>query len=126
MKKHLVVIGLVFVLLTVGFSGCYDNLVTPKIEFIQEGGWLIVSFVEKSNLSWDNMNISLSSGEYSDIGFHPSPEISYLNTYGNGVSCPTDWGVIAEDNGIFFQLIDAIVMLYWIPTNVSLGEWDFT
>ncbi|MFE3846052.1 hypothetical protein ACFL1L_04245 [Thermoplasmatota archaeon] len=126
MKKLLSISGIVFVLLMVGFSGCQDIRETPKIDFIQEEGWLIVSFVEKSNLSWNNMNISLSSGEYSDIGFHPSPEISYLNTYGNGASCPTDWGVIAEDNGIFFQLIDAIVTLYWIPTNVSLGEWDFT
>ncbi|MFE3845393.1 hypothetical protein ACFL1L_00845 [Thermoplasmatota archaeon] len=126
MRKYLIVSGIVFVLLIVNLSGCNDILETPKIEFIQEDGWLIVSFVEKSIVSWDNINITISSGKYSDIGFHYSPEISSLIPYGNGNSCPSDWGVIAEDNGIFFQLIDAIVTLYWIPTNVSLGEWNFT
>jgi hypothetical protein len=113
-------------LLIVGLSGCTDTIETPKIEFIQENGWLIISSVEKSNLTWDNINITLSSGKYSDIGFHSSSEISSLKPYGNGTSCPSDWGVIAEDNGIFFQLIDGNVILYWIPTNVSLGKWILT
>jgi len=126
LKNNLIVSGIVFVLLIVGLCGCNDIPETPEIEFIQEEGWLIVSFVEKANLTWDNINITLSSGKYSDIGFHYSPEISSLKSYGNGNSCPSNWGVIAVDNGIFFQLIDAIVTLYWIPTNVSLGNWNFT
>jgi len=126
MNKHLIVYGIIIILLVVGFSGCIDTLETPKIEFIQENGWLRVSLVKNSNLSWNDINISLSSGNYSDIGFHYSPEISSLKPYGNGNSCPSDWGSIVEDNGIFFQLIDAIVTLYWIPTDVSLGKWDFT
>lgn len=125
MEKRLV-IGLIFLLLTVGFTGCQEIGETPIIDFIQDEGWLIVNYVEMSNLSWDNINITLSSGPYSDIGFHYSPEISSLIPYGNGTSCPSDWGVIAEDNGIFFQLIDGNVILYWIPTNVSLGKWNFT
>lgn len=126
MKKQLIVIGFVIILLVVGFSGCQEIIETPKIKFIQEDGWLIVNSVDKSNLTWDNINITLSSGKYSDIGFHSRPEISSLIFYGNGTSCPSDWGIIAEDNGIFFQLIDGIVTFYWIPTNVSLGKWDFT
>ena len=125
LKKHLIVSGIVIFLLMVGFSGCTDTLETPKIEFIQENGWLIVDFVEKTNLTWDNINITISSGNYSNIGFHSRPEISSLIFYGNGTSCPSDWGVIAEDNGVFFQLIDGIVTLYWIPTNITLGEWNF-
>ena len=126
MNKHLIVIGIVLVLLMVGFSGCQDILETPKIKFIQEDGWLRVSLVEKSNLTWDNINISISSGKYSDIGFHYSSYISSLTPYGNGTSCPSAWGIIAEDNGIYFQLINGIVTLYWIPTNVPLGKWNFT
>ena len=126
MKKHLIVIGVILILLVVGLSGCTDTLETPKIEFTQENGWLIVSSVEKSNLTWNNINISLSSGEYPEIGFHSSSFISSLKPYGNGISCPNDWGVITQDNGIFFTLVNAIVTLYWIPTNVSLGKWNFT
>ena len=126
MNKHLIVIGIVLVLLMVGFSGCQDIRETPKIDFFQEEGWLIVSYVEKSNLTWDNINITLSEDKYSDVGFHYSPEISSLIPYGNDSSCPSDWGIIAEDNGIFFQLIDGKVTLYWIPTNVPLGRLDFT
>ena len=125
MKKHLIASGIVFAILMVGLNGCQEIRETPKIKFIQEEGWLIVNYVEKSNLTWDNINITLSSGNYSDIGFHYSPEISSLKSYGNGTSCPSDWGVIAEDNGIFFQLIDGIVTLYWIPTNIPLGKWNF-
>ena len=77
-------------------------------------------------LTWDNINITLSAGNYSDIGFHSRPEISALIDYGNGTSCPSDWGVIEEDNGIFLQPIDGVVTLYWIPTNETIGEWDFT
>jgi hypothetical protein len=124
--KTIPVFGLVFLLLIVGLCGCQEKGETSKITFIQEEGWLIVDFVEKSSLSWDNINITISSGNYSDIGFHSRPEISALISYGNGTSCPSDWGLIVEENGIFFQLIDGIVTLYWIPTNVTLGEWDFT
>jgi len=124
--KTLTIFGLVFILLIVGLCGCQERGETPKITFIQEEGWLIVDFVEKTNLKWNNINITISSGNYSDIGFHSRPEISALIFYGNGTSCPSDWGVIAEENGIFFQHIDGIVTLYWIPTNVTLGEWDFT
>jgi hypothetical protein len=125
MKKQKIMIGIVVILLAVGLSGCQEIRETPQINFIQNDGWLVVDFVEKSNLTWDNINITLSSGKYSDIGFHSSPEISSLKFYGNGTSCSSDWGIIKEDNGIFFQLIDGTVTLYWIPTNVSLGKWNF-
>jgi hypothetical protein len=134
MKKHLIVIGTAVLLLIVGLSGCTDTQETPKIEFIQENGWLTVSLVEKSNLTWNDINISLSSGKinislssgkYSYIGFHSSIEISSIKPYGNGTSCPYDWGVITQDNGIYLQHVNAIVTLYWIPTNVSLGKWNF-
>jgi len=124
--KNLPVVGLVFLLLIVGLCGCQERGETINIEFIQEEGWLIVDFVEKTNLTWDNINITLSAGNYSDIGFHSRPEISALIDYGNGTSCPSDWGVIEEDNGIFLQPIGGFVTLYWIPTNVTLGKWDFT
>ena len=123
--RKIIAIDIILVFLVVGFSGCQDIKETPKIRFNQEYGWLIVSFVEKSNLIWTNINISLSSGKYSDIGFHSIPEISSLIPYGNGTSCPSDWGVITKDNGIFFQRIDAIITLFWIPTNVPLGKWTF-
>ena len=126
MNKYLIIIGITLVLLIVSFSGCNDILETPKIKFIQEDGWLIVSFVEKSNLTWDNINITLSSDKYSGIGFHSSSVISALKPYDNGSSCPSDWGFIEIDNGIMFTNVDAIVTLYWIPTNTSIGEWDFT
>ena len=126
MKKHLIATGTAVLLLVVGYSGCTDTLETPKIEFIQENGWLIVSLVEKSNLTWNDINISLSSGKYSDIGFHSSIIMSFLKPYGNGTSCPNNWGVIKQDNGIYLHLVDAIVTLYWMPTNVSLGKWNFT
>ena len=126
MKKNLTVIGLVFFLLIVGLCGCQERVETPEIKFIQEDGMLMVDFVEKTNLTWDNINITISSGNYSDIGFHSRPEISALIDYGNGTSCPSDWGVIEEDNGIFLQPIGGFVTLYWIPTNVTLGKWDFT
>lgn len=126
MNKHLIVSGIVIIFLVVGLSGCTDTLETPKIEFIQENGWLIVSLVEKSNLTWNDINISLSSGKYSDVGFHSSIEISSLKPYGSGTSCPNDWGVVTQDNGIYFQLVNAIVTLYWMPTNISLGKWNFT
>lgn len=124
--KNLPVVGLVFLLLIIGLCGCQERGKTPVIKFIQEEGWLIVDFVEKTNLTWDNINITLSSGNYSDIGFHSRSEISALIFYGNGNSCPRDWGVIKEENGIFFQSIDGFVNLYWMPTNESLGQWDFT
>jgi hypothetical protein len=126
MKKYLTISGILFILLISELSGCIDILETPKIEFIQEEEWLVVSYIDKSNLTWNNINITISSNKYSDIGFHYSPEISSLKPYGNGKSCPNNWGVIVEDNGIFFQITDAIVTLYWIPTNISLGNWNFT
>ena len=126
MKKNLTVIGLVFFLLIVGLCGCQERVETPEIKFIQEDGMLIVDFVEKTNLTWDNINITISSGNYSDIGFHSNPVTAYRKFYGNGTSCPSDWGVIAEDNGIFFQPIVGIVTLYWTPTNETLGKWNFT
>ena len=126
MKINITVVGLVFLLLIVGLCGCQERGETSKITFIQEEEWLIVDFVEKTNLTWDNINITISSGNYSDIGFHSRPEISALIFYGNGTSCPIDWGVIAEDNGIFFQLIYGFVTLFLILTNVTLGEWNFT
>lgn len=125
MKKEFLSLLIILIILIVGLSGCIDTSETPNIEFIQEEGWLIVSYVEKLNLTWDNINISISSGNYSDIGFHYSSMISSLIDYGNGSSCPSSWGFIAADNGIFLQRINAKVTLRWIPTNAILGEWNF-
>jgi hypothetical protein len=125
MKKHITIFGLLIILLFFAISGCLYKTNVPKIEFIQENGWLIVSYVEKSNLTWNNINISISSGNYSDIGFHYSSEISSLIGYGNGSSCPLNWGFIAIDNGIFFKIVNSKVTLKWIPENVIIGKWNF-
>ncbi len=125
MRKSLILVGLLFFSLVYVSCGCTDINKTPKIEFIEQEGWLRVSYIEKLNLTWDNINITLSSNKYSEIGFHSSSVISALKPYGNGSSCPNDWGVVEVDNGIMFTNVDAIVTLYWIPTNTSIGEWDF-
>lgn len=117
-------------MVVVGLSGCgeiqnNDKDTTPVIEFSPVNGWLRVISIDQEGLQWSNINISLSSSNYSDIGFHHSNITSYLASYGNGSSCPTSWGIITSGNELYFYNVNAIVTLTWIPTDIILGRWDF-
>ena len=102
MRKNLILTVVLFSSFVFIFNGCIETDETPNIEFIKQDGWLRVSIVEKPNLIWSNINITLSSDKYFEIGFHSSSVISALKPYGNGSSCPNDWGTIEVDNGIMF------------------------
>ena len=95
-----------------------------KTQYLIRMAYLGKGFIPKSPLSV--INITITVGNYSDIEFFPSPYSSYLYFYGNGTTCPNDWGLIEKDNVIFFHPADGLVTLYWIPTNEIIEHWDFT
>jgi len=93
MKKHLIISGIVFVLLMVGFSGCIDNISKEKqIEinsfFIDPD---IVNITESVRITWSvtnatNVYIDNGIGNVSLIGskvIFPSENITYTLTASN-------------------------------------------
>lgn len=101
-------------------------ITTPSIQFVQPyDGTLEVVSVDQTGLEWSNINITLSDGNYSAIAWGPAGDTSLRLPYGNGDSCPTNWGIIEEGNVINCRR-NAIITLTWLPTNTVIGSWDFT
>lgn len=127
MKKQLVIVGILSFLVSIGLSGCTNNILKPNIQFekVEEEGLRVISV--NGDVNWSNINITISSGYSSDIYLYPAPQMSYRYSYGNGSSCPDNWGIVKPENVIYFFLIknNITVQLKWIPTNEKIGEWNF-
>lgn len=120
------VVGLmIFSCIVIGLSFLPQNL-TPNIQIEKEGGWLRVISVDRE-VKWNDMNITISAGNYSYIQFCPAPLMSMTYSYENGKTCPDNWQSIKPGNGIHFLLFNEhiTVQLKWIPTNNIIGEWNF-
>ena len=135
MHKHLIVLGIAVLLICVGLSGCTEenknNITetTPYIQFVKEWGSLRVVSTNSTGLNWSHINITISSGNYSVIHFSPAEYMSITLSYGNGTSCPANWGFISTiaNQSINFHIFDddITVTLKWIPTDTIIGEWIF-
>lgn len=125
MKKQLMIVGIIILLIVVGLIGCIKENILPDIKFEKEGRWLKVISIDRV-VNWSSINITISSGSYSDIQFSPAPHLSATYSYGNSVSCPDNWGNVTQGNAIHFLLFsdDINVTLNWIPTNKIIGEWN--
>jgi hypothetical protein len=126
MKKRLIIIGIIALLVMVGSSGCTEENLTPNIQFEKDGRWLRIISVDRE-LSWNDVNITISVGNYSDIQFSPSPVMSMTYSYENGKACPDNWQSITPGNAIHFLLFNnnITVQLKWISTNKIIGGWNF-
>ncbi len=135
MNKYLIVSAIAVLLICVGLSGCTEenknNITetTPDIQLIKEVERLRVVSTNPTGLNWSNINITISSGNYSGIRFSPSMFMSITYSYGNGSSCPAQWGLISAltNDCIYFPVVDEdiAVTLRWIPTDTVIGEWIF-
>jgi hypothetical protein len=109
-------------------SGVYTKqTATPNIQFtIPYYRALEVISVDPVGIVWSNINITVLDGNYENIIWLASKMWHGARSYGNGSSCPTNWGMIEVGNYIRFPNNNATVIMTWIPTNTVIGIWNFS
>lgn len=127
MKNQIIIIEITLIILIAGLIGCIKENNIPNIKFEKEGRWLKVISVDRK-VKWNDINITISSGNYSDIQLSLAPTIDMTYSYGNSLSCPDNWGNVTAGNAIHFLLFNEKinVKLKWNPTNKIIEEWIFT
>lgn len=109
MKKKLLGLFISVLLLTIVFSGCFDNSnltnrAPPMITFKQNliSGRLIVTSVDREDVGWWDFDVWV-----------------------DGELCNYNHDYVKENDSVYAGVRGKLVNIIWKPTNTSIGTWSF-